>query len=113
MRDKLEIFDNLVFYEGAVEDLLKLDKTLQKEALKQLWKININPFAGRELGNRMGMNLTGYRKIYFHQKKYRIVWQALADGRALILQVWGIGPREKAEIYRLIMKRAQECVIIK
>lgn len=107
VRDKLEVFDNLVFYEDAVEDLLKLDGALRKEALKQLLKINRNPFAGQELGNRMGMNLTGYRKIYFHQKKYRIVWQVLADGKVLISQIWGIGLRDKAEIYRLIMKRVE------
>ena len=107
MRNKLGVFDNLVFYEGAVEDLLNLDRAIQKEALKQLVKIDRNPFAGQELGNRMGMNLTGYRKLYFHQKKYRIVWQVLADGKALISHIWGIGPRDKAQIYRLVMERVQ------
>jgi len=107
VRSKLGVFDNLLFYEGAVEDLLNLDRPIQKEALKQLVKIDRNPFAGQEPGNRIGMNLTGYRKLYFHQKKYRIVWQVLADGKGLISHIWGVGPRDKAQIYRLVMERVK------
>ena len=51
----------------------------------------------------MGIDLTGYRKIYFGKKGYRIVYEI--QRQRLVILVIGIGKRERAEIYREVARR--------
>ena len=55
------------------------------------------------LGKRLGIDLTGYRKIYFGRKGYRIVYEIV--GARLKVLIIGIGKRERAEIYREVAER--------
>ncbi|MBI2889620.1 MAG: type II toxin-antitoxin system RelE/ParE family toxin [Nitrospirae bacterium] len=91
------------FLPAAAREFEALDGSLKRIAAKQVEKLTKNPWAGDPLGNRMGIDLTGYRKIYFAKKAYRIVYEVLKD-RVVVLII-GIGKRERAEIYRDVARR--------
>jgi len=63
------------FLPDAAREFDKLDGSLKKLAAKQLDKLAERPEIGEALGNRMGIDLTGYRKTYFGKKGYRIVYE--------------------------------------
>ena len=90
-------------YEAAIE-YKSLDGSLKILADKILEKLSKNPFLGVELGNKTNMDLTGYYKIYFNKKKHRIVYRIKKNGIEII-EIWGIGKRDKMEIYEAINKR--------
>lgn len=96
----------LVFKRSAYEEFKTLDGSVRRKVAAQLLTIRGNPLVGEPLGNKMGINLTGYRKIYVDRKRIRIVWEVRA--RDVVIVVLGIGPRDKGEIYRLVARRAQE-----
>lgn len=90
----------------AAKDFAALDGSIQKEIAKKIDALSENPFLGKPLGNKLGMDLTGFFKFYAARKKYRIVYRLL-QGRLEIVEIIGIGKREKAKIYKLIFKRIQ------
>jgi mRNA interferase RelE/StbE len=92
------------FIPEAETDLEELDKSLRREAAKKIDALCENPFFGKPLGNRLGIDLTGFYKIYFHKKKYRIVYRISGD-RIEVIELFGIGKRDKEEIYKLVAKR--------
>lgn len=51
----------------------------------------------------MGIDLTGYRTIYFGKKGYRIVYEI--QRQKLVVPLIGIGKRERAEIYKEVARR--------
>jgi mRNA interferase RelE/StbE len=91
------------FFPEAAEEFEALDGSLKKIAAKQIDKLAEKPELGEPLGKRMGIDLTGYRKIYFGKKAYRIVYQLQKE--RLVILVVGIGKREKAEVYKQIAER--------
>lgn len=91
------------FLPQAKQEFDSLDGSLKKLASKQIEKLSGNPLAGEPLGNRLGLDLTGYRKIYFAKKSYRIVY-AVREKEIVVLII-GIGKRERAEIYREVAHR--------
>ncbi len=95
------------FRPEAVKDFDALDGSIQKEIAKKIDALSENPFLGKPLGNKLGMDLTGFFKLYAARRKYRIVYRLL-QGRIEIVEIIGIGKREKAEIYKLIFKRLQK-----
>lgn len=88
----------------AEKDFEELDKSLKKEAAKKIDALSENPFLGKPLGNKLGIDLTGFYKLYFHKKKYRIVYRILKD-YIEVIEIFGIGKRDKEEIYKLVAKR--------
>jgi hypothetical protein len=48
-------------------------------AAKQIDKLAERPVIGEPLGHRLGLDLTGYRKLYFGKKSYRIVYEIRAQ----------------------------------
>jgi len=88
--------------EGARE-FEALDGSLKKVAAKQIEKLAERPELGEPLGKRMGIDLTGYRKIYFGKRGYRIVYEI--QRQKLVILIIGIGKRERAEIYREVAQR--------
>jgi mRNA interferase RelE/StbE len=50
------------------------------------------------------MDLTGYYKIYVAKKSYRIVYRIIKE-EIEIIEIWGIGKRDKLEIYESIGQR--------
>ena len=53
----------------------------------------------------MGTDLTGYRKMYFGRKAYRIVYEI--QRQKVVVLIIGIGKRERAEIYKEVARRLQ------
>jgi mRNA-degrading endonuclease RelE of RelBE toxin-antitoxin system len=89
----------------ARSDLAALDKSLQRQAAKQLRKLRSHPFAGKPLGHEFGIDLTGYRSLYFGGKRYRIVYRV--DEANRIVWVIAIARRAGFEAYRLAARRAE------
>ncbi|RLC64348.1 MAG: hypothetical protein DRI80_01600 [Chloroflexota bacterium] len=87
-------------------DLAALDKALQRQAAKQLRKLGSHPFAGKPLGHKYGLDLTGYRSLYFGGKRYRIVYRV--DEASRTVWVIAIARRVGFEAYRLAARRAEE-----
>ncbi len=91
------------FLPGAAREFAALDGSLKRLAAKQIDKLAEDPELGEPLGNRLGVNLTGYRRLYFGRKAFRIVYE-IKRGRLLVLII-GIGRRERGEIYREVARR--------
>ena len=86
------------FLPEAAREFEALDGSLKRVAAKQIDKLVERPELGEHLGKRMGIDLTGYWKIYFGKKGYRIVYEIQRE--RLVILIIGIGKRERAEIYR-------------
>jgi mRNA interferase RelE/StbE len=79
---------------------------IRKEVVKKIEALSENPFLGKPLGNKMGLDLTGFFKLYVAKKKIRVVYRLLRDYLE-VFEVIGIGKREKEEVYQLIIRRLQ------
>lgn len=90
----------------AVEDFEALDPSVQRQALKQFEKLKRSPELGKELGHKMGVDLTGYRVLRFYKGKYRIVYRVLEEQKEV--EIWGIGVREAGKIYRMVRERLRK-----
>ena len=94
---------NVEFLPQAAREFDALDSSLKKIAARQIDKLVDRPELGKPLGKRMGIDLTGYRMIYFGKKAYRIVYEIQRD--RLVIFIIGIGKRERAEIYGEVARR--------
>jgi len=91
------------FTESAVDDFNKLDGSIKKLVAKQLKALETNPHKGEVLGNKAGIDLTGYYKLYMHKKQVRIVYKVVND--KLVVLVVGIGKRDNLEVYAEVLKK--------
>jgi mRNA interferase RelE/StbE len=82
---------------SAEEEFSKLDGSVKKIVLKQLIALETNPYKGKLLGNRFGMDLSGYYKLYVHKKQIRIIYEVIDN--ELVVYVLGIGKRNDLEVY--------------
>ena len=92
------------FIPEAVQDYRSLDGSIKKLVNEKIDKLKENPFLGEALGNKNNMDLTGYYKIYVAKKAYRIVYR-IVKNEIKIVEIWGIGKRDKMEIYKIVGKR--------
>ncbi len=97
---------NVLLIQEAKKDFEKLDGSIKKQVLKKLILLETNPFLGKPLGNRAGMDLTGYYKLYAYKKRIRIVYEIKND--ALIIMVISIGKREDFAVYLQALLRASK-----
>jgi len=81
----------------VVKDFEKLDVSIKKQILKKLILLETNPFLGKPLGNRAGMDLIGYYKLYAYKRKIRIIYEIKDE--SLIIRVVSIGKREDFTVY--------------
>ena len=98
---------SIEFIPEAAADYKSLDGSVRKKFNKKLEELSKNPLLGEHLGNRFNMDLTGFYKLYVDNKKIRIVYRLLGE-EIEIIEVWGIGKRDKEEIYRLISHRLKK-----
>jgi mRNA interferase RelE/StbE len=98
---------NIEFIIEAANEYNALDGSIKILADKQLEKLKKNPYIGEELGNKNNINLTGSYKIYFVKKTYRIVYR-IVKNEIEIIEIWGIGKKDKMEIYKAIDKRIKD-----
>ena len=83
-------FDVLLTSESK-KDFDSLDGSIKKQVLKKLILLETNPFIGKPLGNKSGIDLTGYYKLYVFKKKIRIIYKII--DRKLIISIISIGKR--------------------
>ena len=97
----------VLLIQEAKKDFEKLDGSLKKQILKKLILLETNPFLGKSLGNRAGIDLTGYYKLYIYKKKIRIVYEI--KDKALIIRVISIGKREDFTVYlQALLRRGKK-----
>lgn len=95
------------FLPDAQKDFEALDGSIKKEAVKKIDSLTKNPFLGKPLGNKYGIDLTGFYKLYLAKKKYRIVYHLI--GKYIeVIEIVGIGKRDQEEIYRLAARRLKK-----
>jgi len=85
----------------AHADFKRLDGSVKKKILKQLVKLEKNPDYGNPLGNKAGINLEGYFKLYADDKRIRIIYEKIDN----IIKIIAIDKREDLEVYRIALKR--------
>jgi len=81
----------------------QLDNAIKKQAFTQFKKLTKSPQLGLSLGKKSGLDLTGFKKLYFYQKKYRIVYKL--DEVNKIVVIWAVGKREDMKVYAQAVKR--------
>jgi len=91
------------FYEEAEKDLAKLDNNIRILFAKKLKQIIENPEIGKDLGNKNNLNLSGLKKVYFDNKRYRIVYQIIED--EIIIHIISIGKRDNMKVYKQASER--------
>ncbi len=96
----------VLLIQEAKKDFEKLDGSIKKQILKKLILLETNPFLGKPLGNRAGMDLIGYYKLYAYKKRIRIVYEIRNE--ALIIMVISIGKREDFAVYLQALLRASK-----
>jgi mRNA interferase RelE/StbE len=94
------------FIPEATEDYISLDGSIKKQVNEKIDALKENPFFGEALGNKNNIDLTGYYKIYVAKKAYRIVYRIIKN-KVEIIEIWGIGKRDKMEIYKIIGRIAK------
>ena len=95
---------DIKFIPEAVKDYKSLDGSVKKLVNEKMDKLKENPYLGEALGNKNNIDLTGYYKIYVYKKTYRIVYR-IVNEEVEIIEIWGIGKKDKMEIYKDIGKR--------
>jgi len=92
------------FHPEAKKDFEGLDGSVKKEVAKKIDTLSENAFLGKPLGNKFAIDLTGLYKLYAAKKAYRIVYRLIGE-EIEVVEIVGIGKRDKEEIYHLVVKR--------
>jgi mRNA interferase RelE/StbE len=87
----------------ARDDFRRLDRGRQIKVAKLLKQLEANPYKGEHLGNKAGIDLTGYYKLYADKKKIRIVYTILE--KDIVVKVIAIGPRKEMVVYHEAIRR--------
>lgn len=87
----------------AAQDFRTLDGSVKEQVARQLRKLETAPLLGEHLGNRGGLDLTGYYKLYAARKAIRIVYRIVELD--VIVEVVAIGKREDFAVYREAVRR--------
>lgn len=96
----------LKFHPEAEKEFLELDNGVRERVVKQLVKISVSPELGEKLGNRNGIDLSGYRKMYAEKKKIRIVYEVIEE--EILIHIMAIGERDDMAVYKTALKRLKE-----
>jgi len=86
------------FYEEAEKDLSKLNNSIKKLFVKKLTQIINNPEIGKDLGNKNNLILAGLKKVYFDNKRYRIVYEI--KDKEILIHIIAIGKRDDIKVYK-------------
>ncbi len=91
------------YHKNIVDDLKSLDKSVRDKVFKKLEQLKKNPNLGQPLGNKAGMDLSGFYKLYVDNRRVRIVYKA--ENTELCIFIIAMGQREDLEIYRTAWQR--------
>jgi len=86
------------FHKDAQKDLEGLNGSVRKLFSKKLKQILNDPKIGIDLGNKANMDLSGYKKVYFDNKKARIVYKVIEE--KVIIFIVAVGKRSDLEVYK-------------
>ena len=91
------------FTHEAVEDIVKLDGSVQPRVLKKILLLESNPEAGQPLGNRAATQLATFRKLVVGNRDWRIIYRIESNGDVAV--IWVVADREDGEVYSEAAKR--------
>ncbi|MDD2973897.1 MAG: hypothetical protein PHZ10_02230 [Aliarcobacter cryaerophilus] len=94
---------SLKLHDKVYDDLKVLDNALVIKVFKKLKQIQQSPQIGENLGNKNGMNLSGFKKVYIDKKRVRIVFEVQDD--ILTIYAIAIGQRDDMEVYKKAFDR--------
>lgn len=94
------------FHPLVEDDLKKLNNSVRIEVFKKLKKIQSSPELGELLGNKNGMNLSGFRKMYAAKKQIRIVYEIVES--MVLVKVIVIEKREDMIVYKEAEQRKDD-----
>ena len=89
---------NFKFHPEAKKELKKLNNAIQILFTKKLKRIINSPEIGLDLGNKNNLNLSGFKKVYFNNRKHRIVYEIIED--EILIHIIAIGKREDMDVYK-------------
>lgn len=93
----------LKLHKNIEKDLKKLDKSILILFEKKLKQILKSPELWIKLWNKNGLDLTWYNKIYFANKKYRIVYKI--ENKEICIYVVSVWKRENMKVYKTALER--------
>jgi len=91
------------FYKEAEKDLDKLNNSVKILFAKKLSQIIKNPDIGKDLGNKNNLKLAGLKKVYFDNKRYRVVYEV--KEKEIIIHIIAIGKRDNMKVYKQANER--------
>ena len=94
---------SLKLHDKVYDDLKVLDNALIIKVFKKLKQIQQSPQIGENLGNKNGMNLSGFKKVYIDKKRVRIVFEVQDD--ILTVYTIAVGQRDDMEVYKKAFDR--------
>ena len=94
---------SLKLHDKVYDDLKVLDNVLVIKVFKKLKQIQQSPQIGENLGNKNGMNLSGFKKVYIDKKRVRIVFEVQDD--ILTVYTIAVGQRDDMEVYKKAFDR--------
>ena len=93
----------LKLHKNIEKDLNKIDNSILILFEKKLKQILKSPELGIKLWNKNWLDLTWYHKIYFANKKYRIVYKI--EKKEIYIYVVSVWKREKMKVYKTALER--------
>lgn len=97
------------FLPDAEKDFDTLDGSIREEVAKKIDGLADNTFLGKPLGKKYGLDLTGFYKLYVAKKKYRVVYRLIGK-HIEVIEIVGIGKRDKEEAYKLVARRLKKLI---
>ena len=94
------------FHPEAEKELAKLNRSVQILFAKALKKILKSPELDLDLGNKNSLDLSGLKKMYFDNKRYRIVYEVFEE--EILIHLVAIGKRDKMDVYKKAGERVEK-----
>ncbi|MFC0526276.1 type II toxin-antitoxin system RelE family toxin [Phytohabitans kaempferiae] len=86
----------ITFTDAAIDDLRRIGPEAVPKVLKKILLLAENAEAGYPLGGA----LSGFRKLIVGRNTWRVIYRITDDKGIEICEVWAVGERADAEIYR-------------
>lgn len=86
----------ITFTDAAIDDLRRIGPDAVPKVLKKVLMLAENAEAGYPLGGV----LTGFRKLVVGRNTWRVIYRITDDKEIEICEIWAVGERADAEIYR-------------